>query len=90
MGEDLRARTGLLTFTRHLAAEIEVANPAVDRNGRRPDNCEYPWEDEQQVLHSPIDWQFSPLQLLRGRFGPRFVKLLQLAIERALRESQQE
>ncbi len=34
-----------------------------------------------------LDWQFSPLQLLRSRFGPSFVKVLQLAIERALREA---
>ncbi|HEV3257150.1 MAG TPA: hypothetical protein VG013_09745 [Gemmataceae bacterium] len=88
MGDNLRARAGLLNFTRHLAAEIEVMNPAVDRNGQRPDNCEYPWEDDQQALHSPLDWQFNPLQLLRDRFGLTFVKLLQLAIDRALRELQ--
>jgi hypothetical protein len=90
MGENLRNRAGLLNFTRHLAAEIEVMNPAVDRNGRRPDNCEYPWLDNQDVLHSPLDWQFSPLQLLRDRFGPSFVKVPQLAIERAFQEPQQE
>lgn len=88
MGENLRAKAGLLNFTRHLAAEIEVMNPAVDRDGLRPDNCEYPWEDNQLVLHSPLDCQFSPLQLLRDRFGPSFVKLLRLAIERALQELQ--
>lgn len=88
MGENLRARAGLLNFTRHLALEIEVMNPAVDRNGQRPDNCEYPWVDDQQVLHSPLDWQFSPLQLLRARLGPSFVKVLKLAIDRALQELQ--
>jgi len=90
MGENLRARAGLLNFTRHLAAEIEVMNPAVDRNGQRPDNCEYPWEDVQQVLHSPLDWQFNPLQFLRDRFGPSFVKVLQLVIDRALQEPQEQ
>ena len=63
-------------------------NPAVDRNGQRPDNCEYPWEDHQQILHSPLDWPFTPLQLLQSRFGPSFVKLLQLAIDRAIKELQ--
>jgi hypothetical protein len=86
MGENLRVRAGFLLFTRHLAAEIEVTNPAVDRNGQRPDNCEYPWVDEAQVLHSPLDWQFTPLQLLRDPFGPSFVKVLKLAIDRALEE----
>lgn len=88
MGEKLSARVGLLTFTRHLAAEIEVMNPAVKRNGRRPDNCEYPWEDAAQAIHSPLDWSFSPLHLLRDRFGPSFVKLLQCSIERAMEELQ--
>ncbi len=90
MGENLRARAGLLNLSRHLAAEIEVMNPAVDRNGQRPDNCEYPWEDDQQVLHSPLDWQFNPLQRLRDRFGPSFVKVLQLASDRALQEPQEQ
>ena len=86
MGQDLRARAGLLTFTRHIAAEIEIMSPAVDRNGQRPENCEYPWEDHAQNLHSPLDWAFSPLQLLLGRYGPTFVKVLGLAIDRALEE----
>lgn len=86
MGENPRARAGLITFTRHLANEIEIANPAVDRNGQRPDNCEYPWEDDRQTLHSPLDWPFIPLTLLREPFGLSFVKVLRLAIDRALEE----
>ncbi len=88
MGQNLRAKMGLLKFTRHLAAEIEVMNPAVDRNGQRPDNCEYPWEDAAFVLHSPLDWGFNAMRLLRDRFGPSFVKLLRLAIDRVVEELQ--
>ena len=88
MGQSLRAKAGFLVFTRHIAAEIEVMNPAVDRYGQRPDNCEYPWEDGAQVLRSPLDWAFPPLQLLRGPFGPTFVKMLRLAVNRALEELQ--
>ena len=88
MGERLSARAGLLKLARHLAAEIEVMNPAVDRNGQRPDNCEYPWEDGALALHSPLDWDFNALHLLRDRFGPSFVKILQLAIDRAVEELQ--
>lgn len=88
MGERLSARAGLLRFARHLAAEIEVMNPSVDRNGQRPDNCEYPWEDGAKILRSPLDWTFNPLRLLRDRFGPSFVKLLRLAIDRAVDELQ--
>jgi len=83
-GENLKTRIGFLVFSRHLAAEIEVLNPAVVRNGQRPDNCEYPWEDSEQTLHSPLDWAFHPLHLLREPFGLSFVKVLQRAIERAL------
>ena len=88
MGQSLRPKSGFLVFTRHIAAEIEVMNPAVDRDGQRPDNCEYPWEDDAQALHSPLDWAFSPLHLLRGPFGSTFVKVLRLAINRALEELQ--
>lgn len=88
MGENLRTRRGLLNFTRHLAAEIEVMNPAVDRNGQRAENCEYPWEDASLALHSPLDWSFIPPKLLRSPFGTSFVKLLQLAMDRAVDELQ--
>jgi hypothetical protein len=84
MGESTRANAGLLVFVRHVAAEIEVLCPAVDRDGRRPDNCEYPWEDAKHVLHSPLDWSFSVVHLLRGRLGPRFLDILQQAITRAV------
>ena len=86
LGENLRARAGLLQFARHLASEIEVTNPAVTRDGRRPENCEYPWEDTATNLHSPLDHNFIPLQLLRDRHGPLFVKMLKLAIDRAVVE----
>ena len=43
-----------LTYARHLAQEIEVLAPAVDRGGRRPDNCEYPWEaDDGKTALAP-------------------------------------
>lgn len=61
-------------------------NPAADRNSQRPDNGEYPWEDAGLVLHSPLDWSFSPVSLLRDRYGPSFVKMLHLAIHRAVEE----
>jgi hypothetical protein len=86
MGENPLVWRRLQAFTRHLAAEIEIMNPAVDRNGQRPDNCEYPWEDAESTLHSPLDWSFTPLQLLRQPQAPSFVKLLKLAIDRAVKE----
>src|SRR6476469_770076 len=50
----------LLEYVRHLAREIEMLAPAVKRGGKRPDNCEYPWEDATGEIHSPLDWTFAP------------------------------
>jgi len=66
----------------HLAKEIEVLNPSMDRQAR-PDNCEYPWDAGGEIL-SPLDWNFQPLQLLSIAGGPTFLKLLRLAINRIL------
>ena len=81
-GEELRRHKGLMELTRHLAREIEWLNPAMNRE-QRPDNCEYPWEDSGQNVLSPLTWSFTPLQLLRKRFGTTFVKVLSLAIDQA-------
>jgi len=84
MRRDLKGMKGVMRHVRYLANEIEVLNPAVDRGGRRPDNCEYPWEDEAGVLRSPLDWTFSPSQLLLVPTGRTFLKILRLAINRLL------
>jgi hypothetical protein len=84
LGHSPSKMAGLLVFTRHIANEIEVLNPAVDRNGQRPDNCEYPWEDGKQVLHSPLDRTFVPSQLLLTQHGRTFLKLVRAAINRLL------
>ena len=49
----------------HLAREIELLAPAVKRGGRRPDNCEYPWEEPDGRVRCPIDWVFIPHELDR-------------------------
>lgn len=86
MGAQSAKQKGLVSFARQLGNEIELANPAVDRNNQRPDNCEYPWEDEQGQLHSPLDWTFSALESLRKPIGTTFIKVLQRAIERIMLE----
>jgi len=65
-----------------LASEIEVLAPAVTRNGQRPDNCEYPWEDAGAVLHVPLDWTFTPSELLVQHAGRSALKLIVGAIDR--------
>jgi hypothetical protein len=72
----------VLRRSRHLAEEIDVLAPAVKRGGRRPDNCEYPWEDAAGTLHVPLDWSFQPAQLVVIPSGRTILKLIQGAIDR--------
>lgn len=44
----------IMPALRRIAEEIEVLAPAVDRDGRRPENSEYPWTDDTGTLHSPL------------------------------------
>jgi len=81
---DLRGLRHLLRDVRHLANEIELLNPAVDCNGQRPDNCEYPWEDGNGDVHSPLDWSFPAASLRIAPAGRTFLKLLRQAIDRLL------
>lgn len=74
----------VLQHAKHLAQEIELLAPAVKRGGKRPDNCEYPWEDTDGTLRVPLDWSFYPAQLLLIPAGRTFLKLARGAINRLL------
>ncbi|MBW3595700.1 MAG: hypothetical protein KY475_00330 [Planctomycetes bacterium] len=77
---------GMEWVVRHvklLAEEIDVLHPAVDRDGHRPDNCEYPWP-AGETLRSPLDWTFQPSGLCTAKAGRTFLKLLRAAIDRIL------
>lgn len=80
----LKGMAGVLRLTRQLAGEIELLNPAVDRGGQRPDNCEYPWEDNNQVIRSPLDWTFAPSRLLLDPKARTILKLIGSAITKLL------
>lgn len=84
-GQDPERMKGVMTLVRHLAGEIEILNPSMDRDGRRLDNCEYPWESGDRVM-SPLDWTFPPLRLATAPAGRTFIKLLRGAIDRILDE----
>jgi hypothetical protein len=71
-----------LSHAQRLAHEIEVLAPAVDRDGQRPDNCEYPWENANGNQQSPLDWSFYPSQLMLVPSGPTVLKLIRGAINR--------
>jgi hypothetical protein len=80
----LKGMRGVLAHVRHLAREIELLSPACDDGGRRPDNCEYPWEDGSGRVRSPLDQGFHPSRLLAVPAGRTFVKLVRGAIDRLL------
>lgn len=84
MEGNLKGGRRLLQAAHQIASEIEVLNPAVDRNGQRPDNCEYPWEDHGHIIHSPLDWTFSLSHLLTERNGPTLLKCVRISITRLL------
>jgi hypothetical protein len=69
---------------RHLAREIELLAPAVGDAGRRPDNCEYPWEDAAapDIVHVPAEHDFSHVKMLYEPAGRLLLKLVTRAIER--------
>ena len=73
-----------MKHARRLAQEIDVLAPAVKRGGRRRDNCEYPWEDDNAKLHVPLGWTFQPSQLIVLPAGRTILKLIRGAIDRLL------
>lgn len=74
----------VLQHAKQLAHEIELLAPSVKRGGGRPDNCEYPWEDQHGTLHVPVDWTFVPSQLLLVPAGRTVLKLITVAIDQLL------
>ena len=82
-GRDLKDRTTILRQIGHLAREIELLAPAVEDGGRRPQNCEYPWEDAIGV-HVPAEYEFPNLDLLHGGSGRLLLRLIPHAIEQII------
>src|SRR5487761_19124 len=80
---NLKTVAWLVRHVAHLAREIELLNPAVQRAGHRPDNCEYPWESAGKVI-SPLDHSFPLLNLIVAPAGRTLLKLLRSAIDRNL------
>ena len=71
---------GTMPMIRQLARETDLLAPSVDDDGRRPDNCEYPWEDNGGVLHVPAEHRFISLRpsigIVPGRRSSRSCPLL--------------
>jgi hypothetical protein len=74
------AHHGVEDMIRELAREVDLLAPAVDDDGRRPDNCEYPWESVGGGLFVPAEHAFGSLgKLHRHRAGATFLKIVTAA-----------
>jgi len=62
---------------------IELLAPTVDSQ-RRPDNCEYPWEDGAGSVVVPAEYSFATLSLLTKPAGQELLKILPFAIDELL------
>ena len=80
---DLHPRSTLMKQVRSLSREIELLAPTVD-SLRRPDNCEYPWEDAEGNVMVPAEHSFATLTLLTQQAGLELLKILPLAIDELL------
>lgn len=70
----------LLAHCKYLARQIELLHPAVDA-AKRPDNCEYPWEQGGQ-LYVPAEWSFPAVNLVNEPHGRTLLKIIKVAIQR--------
>jgi hypothetical protein len=80
-GSSAKTIREVIRHVKHLSQEIEFLSPSVDRNGLRCDNCEYPWEEQDGLVHSPLDWSFQPSRLLTEPAGRTFLKIVRQAIK---------
>jgi len=85
LGQDDARGAWVVRHSRHIAREVEMLAPVIRRGGQRPDNCEFPWEDDAGTLHSPLDWSFAPSRLLIAPAGRTFLKIIHDAIRALLR-----
>jgi len=66
---------------RPLAGEIECLSPSVDNNGKRRDNCEYPWEESGGAIRIPAEYTFPNLNLLTAPNGRQLLKIVKEVID---------
>lgn len=75
---------------RFLAREIELLAPSVDDNGKRPDNCEYPWMDASGQIRVPAEHAFVVIvDLVTQPAGRHFIKLVKNCIRELLATPEQ-
>jgi hypothetical protein len=83
-GETRAPAISRLGRLRDLCREIDLLHPAVDDDGRRPDNCEYPWpafDQNKPVVRAPCGERFPVDERLRSGDGRMLLKLASLACQ---------
>jgi hypothetical protein len=82
---DPRTMRGFMHFVKQIAGEIETLAPTVKRGGRRPDNCEYPWEDDQGRVFSPLSSSFNVSGMLANKSEcALFIQMIQGSLQEIL------
>jgi hypothetical protein len=77
-----RSHEKMMKAIYRLAQEVDFLAPSADDGRRRPDNCEYPWEDDQGDLQIPAEYPFSELGRLHlHEAGRSYVKVIQAAAD---------
>ena len=80
-GRPQRNQTRLLNQIEQLVGEIDRLHPSVDDGGRRPDNCEYPWDDGAGNVLAPAEQTFPNLDLLTQHAGRTLLKIIAVALD---------
>lgn len=83
LGEQYRGKdaqlAAVIKASRTLAREIEKLAPAIDRHVS-PENAEYPWERDEEVI-APCEYTFPSLDLLGAAGGRTFLKLIKQGLD---------
>jgi len=85
VGKKLGKYDRALKNMRSLAREIELLSPAVHKDRKRRDNCEYPWELQNGELRIPASHSFPNLTLLTQHTGRNLLKIVKEAISHLTR-----
>ena len=74
-----------MTQIREICREVDLLHPIIDDEGRRPDNCEYPWSAQANV-HTPAKYPFRVADRINSTIGASMLKIASL-IGQQLQES---
>jgi hypothetical protein len=82
---DRKMPGNLVKAVKLLSKEVDLLAPAVLEGETRLDNCEYPWEIEDNqgsiiAVQSPLDHEFSPSNMVKEPGMPTFLKAVRALV----------